>query len=93
LNLSTFRALTGSGSPVSINRRPHVLRATYVTLARDAGASLEDIQEAVCHASIVTTRRYDRAARRLDRSPGYSLAAYIPVTGEEETPLQAQGVR
>jgi integrase/recombinase XerD len=74
-----------AGIPVTLS--PHVLRATYVTLARDAGVSLEDIQEAVGHASIATTRRYDRAARRLDRSPGYSLAAYIPVTHENDSTL------
>ena len=56
---------------------PHVLRATYVTLARDAGVRLEDIQDGAGHASIATTRRYDRAATRLDRSPGYALAAYL----------------
>lgn len=62
---------------IMVRISPHVLRATYVTLARDAGVSLEDIQDGAGHSSIETTRRYDRAATRLDRSPGYALAAYI----------------
>lgn len=39
---------------------PHVLRHTFVTLARQAGCSLEDVQDAVGHADVATTRRYDR---------------------------------
>lgn len=71
-----LRSLARRGG-ITVKMSPHVLRATYVTLARDAGARLEDIQEGAGHASIATTRRYDRAATRLDRSPGYTLAAYI----------------
>lgn len=56
---------------------PHVLRHMYATLARDAGASLEDIPDGLGHADPRTTRRYDRAGLRLDRSPGYTLAGYL----------------
>jgi site-specific recombinase XerD len=56
---------------------PHVLRHAFATLARDAGARLEDIQDALNHADPRTTRRYDRGGQRLDRSPAYTLAAYL----------------
>jgi integrase/recombinase XerD len=56
---------------------PHSLRHAYATLSRDAGVPLEDIQDALNHADPRTTRRYDRGGQRLDRSPGYTLAAYL----------------
>jgi integrase/recombinase XerD len=48
---------------------PHSFRHAFVTLARDAGAPLEDVQVAVGHADPRTTRRYDRARYNLDRFP------------------------
>jgi integrase/recombinase XerD len=62
---------------VAVKMSAHVLRHAYATLARDAGASLEDIQDGLGHADPRTTRRYDRAGLRLDRSPGYTLAGYL----------------
>jgi integrase/recombinase XerD len=56
---------------------PHSFRHAFVTLARDAGAPLEDVQDAVGHADPRTTRRYDRARYNLDRYPGYALASYL----------------
>ena len=56
---------------------PHSLRHAFATLSRDAGARLEDIQDALDHADPRTTRRYDRGGQRLDRSPAYTLAAYL----------------
>jgi integrase/recombinase XerD len=64
-----------AGIPVTMS--PHVLRHTYATLARDAGARLEDIQDGLGHADPRTTRRYQHASARLDRSPGYTLANYL----------------
>jgi len=43
----------------------------------DAGVSLRDLQDAMGHAEPRTTRRYDRSRGRLDRSPGYTLTAYL----------------
>jgi site-specific recombinase XerD len=60
---------------------PHSLRHGFATLARDAGVPLEDVQDALNHADPRTTRRYDHGGQRLDRSPGYTLAAYL--TGHE----------
>ena len=62
---------------VTVVMSPHVLRHTYVTLSRDAGVPIEDIQDGLGHADPRTTRRYDNDAVRLDRSPGYRLAAHI----------------
>jgi site-specific recombinase XerD len=48
---------------------PHALRHTFATLATERGADLDDLQDAMGHADPRTTRRYQRAARRLDRDP------------------------
>lgn len=47
---------------------PHTLRHTHATLALDAGAALHDVQDSLGHADPRTTRRYDHARGRLDRS-------------------------
>ena len=62
---------------------PHSFRHAFVTLARDAGAPLEDVQDAVGHADPRTTRRYDRARYNLDRYPGYVLASYLAHGAQE----------
>lgn len=54
-----------------------MLRHTCATLARDAGARLEDIQDQLGHADARTTSRYDHGGARLDRSPAYTLAGYL----------------
>ncbi|MFI5627583.1 tyrosine-type recombinase/integrase [Nocardioides sp. NPDC051685] len=56
---------------------PHSLRHTFVTLAREAGVPLEDVQDAAGHADPRTTRRYDRGRHNLDRHPAYTLAAFL----------------
>jgi len=55
----------------------HSMRHSYATLALDAGVSLRDVQDAMGHKDPRTTRRYDRARGKLDRSPGYALATYL----------------
>jgi site-specific recombinase XerD len=75
-----------AGIPVKMS--PHVLRHTCATLARDAGARLEDIQDQLGHADARTTRRYDHGGARLDRAPAYVLAGYLdtpasPAPGED----------
>jgi len=72
-----------AGIPVTMS--PHVLRATCATLGRDAGASLDELQELLGHADVRTTRAYDKAAQRLDRSPVYQLARYL----HEDNPAEA----
>jgi integrase/recombinase XerD len=56
---------------------PHTLRHAYATLARDAGAALEDVQDDLGHKDPRTTRRYDRGRWRLDRSAAYKVAAAL----------------
>ena len=46
-----------AGIPVVMS--PHVVRHTFVTLGRDAGVKLEDLQDGLDHAGPRTTRRYD----------------------------------
>lgn len=55
----------------------HSLRHTAITLALDAGASVRDVQDYAGHRDPRTTRRYDHSRHSLDRSPAYTLAAYL----------------
>jgi len=54
---------------------PHVLRATMVTEALEAGVELWVVQDAAGHADPRTTRGYQRRAASLDKSPTYALAS------------------
>jgi integrase/recombinase XerD len=56
---------------------PHMLRATSITLALDAGASLRDVQDLARHSDPKTTRRYDRNRQALDRHASYAIAGYL----------------
>jgi integrase/recombinase XerD len=66
-----------AGIPHAQKITPHSLRHTFVTLAREAGVPLEDVQDAAGHADPRTTRRYDRGRHSLDRHPAYALGAYL----------------
>ena len=68
-----------------------MLRHTCATLARDAGARLEDVQEQLGHAAARTTRRYDHGGQRLDRAPAYTLAAYLTAAGDGHSTESAEG--
>ena len=81
-------ALGGGGLPASVKRlvkragidkriSPHSLRHSFVTAALDAGVPLRDIQEAARHADPLTTMRYDRARRSLDRHATYIVSTFI----------------
>jgi len=63
---------------------PHSLRHAFVTLSMDAGAMVEDVQDAVGHQSLDTTMRYKRNRGRLERFPGDKLARFV-LGGDEET--------
>ena len=56
---------------------PHALRHTFATIATERGADLDDLQDAMGHADPRTTRRYQRAARRLERDPSHLVAAAL----------------
>lgn len=53
---------------------PHSLRHSYATALLDQGVPLADVQDAMGHADPRTTRRYDRHAGALHRSPSYRMA-------------------
>jgi integrase/recombinase XerD len=63
--LQSLALEAGIETPVS----PHVLRHTFVTLARQAGCGLEDVQDAVGHADVRTTRRYDSTVLTAEHHP------------------------
>jgi site-specific recombinase XerD len=71
------RVARAAGVPNPERVTPHSLRHTFVTVARERGASLEEVQDAMAHADPRTTRRYDRARFRLDRDPSQLVAAAI----------------
>lgn len=56
---------------------PHSLRHTHATLALDRGVPLHELQDSMGHADPRTTRRYDRARGRLERSSAYSVASAL----------------
>lgn len=76
-----FRTIRKVGAAAGIDNAdrlsPHSLRHTFVTLAREAGVPLEDVQDAAGHADPRTTRRYDRGRHNLDRHPAYALGAFL----------------
>jgi site-specific recombinase XerD len=73
------RLAKGAGLPADLAGKlgAHGMRHTFGTLALDAGVPLRDLQDAMGHKDPRTTRRYDQARGRLDRSPGYALASYL----------------
>jgi integrase/recombinase XerD len=64
----------GLSDPAKVT--PHSGRRAFLTLAREAGVPLQDVQDAVDHRDPRTTQRYDRGRHRLDKAPTYRLAAY-----------------
>lgn len=67
----TMRAIAADLDLVPFS--PHVLRHTFVTLARANGCALEDVQDAVGHADPATTRRYDRTIQTMANHPAGPL--------------------
>lgn len=72
-----------AGIPSWANLTPHSLRHTFATLALDADVPLADVQDAMGHKDPRTTQRYNRARHRLERHPGYTLAAKL-TTGDPD---------
>ncbi|MFY7068969.1 tyrosine-type recombinase/integrase [Nocardiopsis changdeensis] len=71
------RCARAAGLRAPAQVRPHVLRATYATLARAAGVSLWDLQEAMDHADPRTTQRYEQGEHRLANAPAYAVATFL----------------
>lgn len=77
------KVAVAAGIPHGDKVSPHSLRHAFVTLSLDAGAMVEDVQDAVGHRSLDTTMRYKRNRGRLDKFPGYKLAAFLNGDNEE----------
>lgn len=71
------RLARAAGIPHASTLVPHSTRHTVVTSLLSAGVPLSEVQDHVGHADPRTTRRYDRARGRLDRSPAYRMAAIL----------------
>ncbi|MFJ6559994.1 tyrosine-type recombinase/integrase [Streptomyces sp. NPDC091412] len=67
------RIAKAAGIPHHNALSPHSLRHSYATALLSKGVPLADVQDAMGHADPRTTRRYDRAAGALDRSPSYKM--------------------
>ena len=52
---------------------PHSMRHTFVTMSLEAGAPLQDVQDAAGHADPRTTQRYNRSRHLLENHPTYLL--------------------
>jgi integrase/recombinase XerD len=63
---------------------PHGFRHAWNSMARAAGATLEDRQDAMGHRDPRTTRRYDRAGRSLMHDPALLVAAAVAVRPEHD---------
>lgn len=63
------RVATAAGISSAAALSPHSLRHTYATTLLSQGVPLADVQDAMGHADPRTTRRYDRLAGSLHRSP------------------------
>lgn len=71
------RVAKAASIPAPWRVTPHALRHTYATLALDNGATLDELQDALGHADPRTSRRYDRARNRIDRSPTHTIGALL----------------
>ena len=54
------------GGRIGVALTPHVLRASFVTLALENGAALHQVQYAAGHADPRTTERYQKRKLNLD---------------------------
>jgi integrase/recombinase XerD len=61
------RVVAGYARKAGLTLSPHSLRATFVTLALEGGARLDQVQYAVGHADPRTTQRYQARKLNLDR--------------------------
>lgn len=67
------RVAKAAGIPHHDALSPHSLRHSYATALLSKGVPLADVQDAMGHADPRTTRRYDRDAGKLHRSPSYRM--------------------
>jgi site-specific recombinase XerD len=68
--------------PAANQLSPHSLRHTFATLAFDHGVDISNVQDAMGHADPRTTRRYDRARNRIDKSPVHAISKALLGAGQ-----------
>jgi len=76
LNRKSVRAVIlkhASAVGVPANIVPHSFRATFITDALANNCALEDVQQTAGHASIQTTRMYDKRALTPERSASFAV--------------------
>ena len=69
-----YRLVRGYSSQLGFQVGAHALRATAATNALDNEADIAKVQEWLGHASIATTRIYDRRETRAADSPTFKVA-------------------
>ncbi|MFD6725884.1 tyrosine-type recombinase/integrase, partial [Streptomyces sp. NPDC060131] len=67
------RVAKAAGIPHHNQLSPHSLRHSYATALLSKGVPLSDVQDAMGHKDPRTTKRYDRGAGNLHRSPSYRM--------------------
>ncbi len=60
------RIVTGRAAVIGVELSPHALRATFITLALENGARLQQVQYAAGHSDPRTTERYQKRKLNLD---------------------------
>ena len=74
---SLWRLVTGYAEQVGISVDgfgPHSLRATAATNALEHGADIAAVQEWLGHASLTTTRLYDKRVVKPENSPTFRVS-------------------
>jgi integrase/recombinase XerD len=69
------RVAKAAGVPHADKLSPHSIRHSIITYLLSKGKPTHIVQDFAGHADPRTTRRYDRAAGNLDRSPAYEIGA------------------
>lgn len=71
------RLARAAGLPDPDSITPHSCRRAFITHARHAGATPEQVQDAADHRDPRTTRRYQQADDRIESAPTYLLQDYL----------------
>lgn len=83
---SVLNIVKGYGVDLGLDLRPHDLRRTFAKLAHTGHAALEQIQQSLGHASIVTTERYLGVRQNLADAPCDHLGLTVPAAAEAANP-------
>lgn len=88
LHLTNGRKLTNAQTYTLLDRiseiagldfhvRPHMLRATFITLSLEAGVPVVDVMNSAGHSSLSMVTYYDRGYRSVHRSAAVPLARWL----------------